>query len=36
MGGGGWTVSIIATVIVVALILAAVIWIVSDRGARRE
>ncbi len=36
MGGGGWAVSIIGTVIVVALIVAAVIWIASDRGARRE
>jgi hypothetical protein len=36
MGGGGWAVSIIGTVIVVALIVAAVIWIASDRGTRRE
>jgi hypothetical protein len=33
MGGGGWAVSIIGTVIIVALIVAAVIWIASDRGA---
>jgi hypothetical protein len=36
MGGGGWTVSIIATVIIVAMITAAIIWIASNRGARRE
>jgi hypothetical protein len=36
MGGGGWAVSIIATVIIVGLIVAAVVWIASDRGARRE
>lgn len=36
MGGVGWAVSIIGTVIIVALIVAAVIWIASDRGVRRE
>ena len=36
MGSGGWVISIIGTLIVVALIAAAVIWIASDRGTRRE
>ncbi len=36
MGGGGWAVSIIGMVIIVALIVAVVIWIASDRGVRRE
>jgi hypothetical protein len=35
MGSGGWAVSIIGTMIIVALIVA-VIWIASDRGFRRE
>jgi hypothetical protein len=35
MGGGGWAVSIIATLIIAVLIVAAVLWLASDRGARR-
>jgi uncharacterized membrane protein len=31
MGGGGWAVSIIATLIIVGLIVAAIIWLASDR-----
>jgi uncharacterized membrane protein len=31
MGDGGWAVSIIATLIIVGLIVAAIIWLASDR-----
>jgi len=36
MGGGGWAVSIIGTVIIVALILAAVLWLASSRNSSRH
>jgi hypothetical protein len=35
MGSGGWVISIIGTLIIVALIVAAVLWLASGRGARR-
>jgi heme/copper-type cytochrome/quinol oxidase subunit 4 len=36
MGGGGWAVSIIATLIIVGLIVAAVIWLASSRNSSRH
>jgi uncharacterized membrane protein len=33
MGGGGWAVSIVASVIIVGLIAAATLWLVSSRRA---
>jgi heme/copper-type cytochrome/quinol oxidase subunit 4 len=36
MGSGGWAVSIVATVIIVALIVAAVLWLASSRNSSRH
>jgi hypothetical protein len=36
MGGGGWVISIIGMLIIVALVVAAVLWLVSRRGRLGE
>jgi hypothetical protein len=36
MGGGGWVISIVGTLIIVALIVAVALWLASGRGRAGE